>query len=212
MLLYPSVSPARNRLPASQFRGESGAACASNDKMARHTLCSVQAGDHALFKMSRQISPVCGWNAAARRVGEVSRGLLGTVVAAPATQGDTSPSSGCWGGTPAGAHQASRACHVAAVQGRGFLGTHLGDKLHLRRRQRVLVRYVERQLEGAALIRRARRPLDESRRGVSATSKAQGTQCLGRAPAGRLSTCRCWCRLAAAGCPPRASRPGPEWP
>jgi hypothetical protein len=39
--------------------GESGAACAISDRMARHTLCSVHAGLHALFRMSRQISPVC---------------------------------------------------------------------------------------------------------------------------------------------------------
>ena len=57
--LYPRWSPARSRLPASQFRGLSGAESLISATMAWHTDCSVQAGLHAFFRMSKQISPVC---------------------------------------------------------------------------------------------------------------------------------------------------------
>ena len=57
--LYPRTSPARSRFPASQLSGESGAASLMSATMAWHVDCSVQAGLHAFFRMSRQISPVC---------------------------------------------------------------------------------------------------------------------------------------------------------
>ena len=68
MLSYPRLSPARSRLPASQFSGESGAGCAISDRMARHTLCKVHAGLHALLRMSKQISPVWQGQRRSRRV------------------------------------------------------------------------------------------------------------------------------------------------
>ncbi len=45
--------------PASQFNGLSGAGSDISVRMAWHTECNVQAGLHVVFKMSRQISPVC---------------------------------------------------------------------------------------------------------------------------------------------------------
>ena len=75
-----------------------------------------------------------------------------------------------------GAAAAHQACHSRAVSHSGrppSSGARRGDKLHLRRRQRVLVRYVERKLEGAALIRRARRSLGDKRRGESVTSRTR---------------------------------------
>jgi hypothetical protein len=57
--LYPRTSFARSRLPASQLRGESGAASLMRARTAWQVDCSVHAGLQALFRMSRQISPVC---------------------------------------------------------------------------------------------------------------------------------------------------------
>jgi hypothetical protein len=99
---------------------------------------------------------------------------------ARATQSDTSPSSVCWGETPAEARQASRACDNAAEaqpvrESLPRADTHLGDKLHLRRRQRVLLWYVQRQLEGAALIWRARRALDERQRACQRRPRSSDT-------------------------------------
>ena len=67
---------------------------------------------------------------------------------------------------------------------------HLGDELHLRRGERVLFGYIERQLERAALIRRARRPLCKA----SWSARDKGTIATVCTPEGRLSTCRCCCR------------------
>lgn len=46
-------------LPESQFSGLSGSGWAIKAIIALQTDWSVQAGLHAFFKMSRQISPVC---------------------------------------------------------------------------------------------------------------------------------------------------------
>lgn len=46
-------------LPESQFSGLSGSGCAIKAIIALQTDWSVQAGLHAFFKISRQISPVC---------------------------------------------------------------------------------------------------------------------------------------------------------
>ena len=56
--LYPRMSLALKRFPASQLRGLSGAESDMRAMMAWHTDCSVHAGLHAVFKMSKQISPV----------------------------------------------------------------------------------------------------------------------------------------------------------
>ena len=58
VLQYAMSSRARSMFPASQFRGLSGSGLHSSASTARHTECRVQAGDHASFRMSRQISPV----------------------------------------------------------------------------------------------------------------------------------------------------------
>jgi|TARA_B110000503_G_scaffold60019_1_gene95532 hypothetical protein len=51
--------------PASQFSGLSGSGLHSSARIALHTECKVHAGDHASFRISRQISPVLqctfGW-------------------------------------------------------------------------------------------------------------------------------------------------------
>ena len=57
--LYPRMSLALSRLPASQFSGLSGAESDMRAMIAWHTDCNVHAGLHAVFKISRQISPVC---------------------------------------------------------------------------------------------------------------------------------------------------------
>eukprot|EP00959_Pyramimonas_sp_CCMP1952_P408911 8569450-Pyramimonas_sp.AAC.1 len=46
-----------NMIPASQLRGLSGSECDISDMMALQTDCRVQAGLHAVFKISKQISP-----------------------------------------------------------------------------------------------------------------------------------------------------------
>ena len=58
ILEKPSTSPALNKLPASQFKGESAFGAASKALTARTTETSVQAGLQASFRMSRQTSPV----------------------------------------------------------------------------------------------------------------------------------------------------------
>ena len=58
VLQYAMSSRARSMFPASQFRGLSGSGLQSSASTARHTECRVHAGDHASFRMSRQISPV----------------------------------------------------------------------------------------------------------------------------------------------------------
>ena len=58
VLQYAMSSRARSMFPASQFRGLSGSGLHSSASTARHTECRVHAGDHASFRMSRQISPV----------------------------------------------------------------------------------------------------------------------------------------------------------
>ena len=57
----PSTSPALNKFPASQFKGESAFGAASSARTARTTLTNVQAGLQASFRMSRQTSPVRSW-------------------------------------------------------------------------------------------------------------------------------------------------------
>ena len=47
-------------IASAQFRGESGAASLMSATMAWQVDCSVHAGLHAFFRMSKQISPVCG--------------------------------------------------------------------------------------------------------------------------------------------------------
>lgn len=59
---YPLISPERKRLPESQFNGLSGSGWAIKAIIALQTDWSVQAGLHAFFKISRQISPVCRTN------------------------------------------------------------------------------------------------------------------------------------------------------
>ena len=46
-------------IPASQLRGLSASGCAKRAITARQTDCSVHAGLHAVFNISKQISPVC---------------------------------------------------------------------------------------------------------------------------------------------------------
>ena len=58
MRANPSTSPALNKLPASQFKGESAFGAASKALTARTTLTNVQAGLQASFRISRQTSPV----------------------------------------------------------------------------------------------------------------------------------------------------------
>ena len=53
------MSLALSRLPASQFSGLSGAESDMRAMIAWHTDCKVHAGLHAVFKISKQISPVC---------------------------------------------------------------------------------------------------------------------------------------------------------
>ena len=70
--------------PASQFKGESGSGLDMRARMARHTLCSVHAGDHWSFRTSRQISPVLKWTfgwkifVAKRALGGASEAESGT--------------------------------------------------------------------------------------------------------------------------------------
>jgi hypothetical protein len=45
-------------LAASQFNGEEGSGLLSNNEIANKVDLSVQAGDQAVFNMSKQISPV----------------------------------------------------------------------------------------------------------------------------------------------------------
>ena len=54
-------------IASAQFRGESGAASLMSATMAWQVDCSVHAGLHAFFRMSKQISPVCGQVQTARR-------------------------------------------------------------------------------------------------------------------------------------------------
>ena len=61
MRANPSTSPALNKFPASQFKGESAFGAASKALTARTTDTSVQAGLQASFRMSRQTSPVRSW-------------------------------------------------------------------------------------------------------------------------------------------------------
>jgi hypothetical protein len=47
-------------LAASQFKGEEGSGFVRSKEMARTVDFNVQAGDQAVFKISKQISPVYG--------------------------------------------------------------------------------------------------------------------------------------------------------
>lgn len=45
-------------MAASQFKGEEGSGLLSNKEMANKVDFNVHAGDHAVFNISKQISPV----------------------------------------------------------------------------------------------------------------------------------------------------------
>lgn len=64
------MSPQRSRLAASQLSGEPGSGWASSNEMAKSVDCKVQAGDQAVLRISRQISPVYGRKEVFRKVGE----------------------------------------------------------------------------------------------------------------------------------------------
>lgn len=59
MLSYPTKSPHRRRLAASQLSGDDGSGLLSSNEIARMVDFKVQAGDHAVFNKSKHISPVC---------------------------------------------------------------------------------------------------------------------------------------------------------
>ena len=52
------ISFARIMFPASQLSGLSAAGSCKSDIIALHADCKLHAGDHSLFKISKQISPV----------------------------------------------------------------------------------------------------------------------------------------------------------
>mmetsp|Transcript_20035 Transcript_20035/g.61721 ORF Transcript_20035/g.61721 Transcript_20035/m.61721 type:complete len:218 (-) Transcript_20035:145-798(-) len=111
----PARSPPRMRLPASQLRGESAFGAASSARTAVHADASVQAGDHASFRMSRQTSPVRPWTfgwktgVTKRSDGGASGYCAGTVNASSKTPPANGVSSG----------PATCAVHVVSVSGSG---------------------------------------------------------------------------------------------
>lgn len=60
--LYPLISPLLNKLPASQFNGDEGSACANNEIIALQTVDNVHAGLQLVFNISKHTSPLFLFN------------------------------------------------------------------------------------------------------------------------------------------------------
>eukprot|EP00499_Haloplacidia_sp_CaronLabIsolate_P007839 CAMPEP_0196777996 /NCGR_PEP_ID=MMETSP1104-20130614/5541_2 /TAXON_ID=33652 /ORGANISM="Cafeteria sp., Strain Caron Lab Isolate" /LENGTH=290 /DNA_ID=CAMNT_0042148163 /DNA_START=851 /DNA_END=1723 /DNA_ORIENTATION=- len=115
MLAYPSLSPWRSKLPASQLSGESGSGSPNKEATARHALNKSHVGVQLCFKKSTQISPVLkwtlGWNTRVRKV--MLGGAIGYSFGHTILSSNTPPSKGVSRGPRIQACQLYRSCSSA---------------------------------------------------------------------------------------------------